>query len=121
MHLKLVFFCALCAAAGCATVHRVPPGAPASAQGSNPIGSELPLAPQPGPDREPLYRSPKIARIYLRAHVDASGRLVGPQVIYQIVEPGGWNLDALERSAPEPERVIDPNASWFLAPEAPAR
>lgn len=121
MRLKLGFFCALFAAAGCATVHRVPPGSSVPAQGSNPVGSELPVAPLAGPDREPVYRPPKIARIYLRAHVDANGRLVGPQVIYQVIEPGGWNLDALERSVPEPERVIDPNASWFLAPEPPAK
>jgi hypothetical protein len=46
---------------------------------------------------EPVYRNPKIAMVTLRAHQDAEGRLLGPQVMYQIAEPGGWNIEAVER------------------------
>jgi hypothetical protein len=34
--------------------------------------------------------------VYLRAHQDSEGRLLGPQLMYQVVEPGGWNIQALE-------------------------
>jgi len=76
-------------------------------------------------DRQPVYRNPRIGKIYLRAHEDANGRLVGPQVIYQIVEPGGWNVAALEQGeprAPDPRvresapTIIDPAAGWMLEP-----
>jgi hypothetical protein len=49
----------------------------------------------PGPP-ESIYRNPRIGVVYLRAHQDAAGRLLGPQIMYQVVEPGGWNLQALE-------------------------
>jgi hypothetical protein len=71
----------------------------------------LPAAGESG--RLPVYHNPKIGKIYLRAHEDANGRLVGPQVIYQIVEPGGWNVAALEQSAPT---IVDPAAGWMLEP-----
>ena len=32
----------------------------------------------------------------LRAYQDAEGRLFGPQVMYEVTDPGGWNLEALE-------------------------
>jgi hypothetical protein len=35
--------------------------------------------------------------VTLRAHQDADGRLLGPQVMYQVVDPGGWNVDAVDR------------------------
>lgn len=35
--------------------------------------------------------------MYLRAHQDEQGRLLGPQVMYQVTEPGGWNLDAIDQ------------------------
>jgi len=34
--------------------------------------------------------------VTLRAYQDADGRLFGPQVMYQVTDPGGWNLEALE-------------------------
>lgn len=117
VHPKTLIPFVFLAAGGCASVH-----APAAAAVS--------VAPRPSSGAGPLesdgqaqlvYRPPKIARIYLRAHEDANGRLVGPQVIYQIIEPGGWNVGALDKSVPEPERVIDPNAAWFLAPEPAAK
>jgi len=46
---------------------------------------------------EPVYRNPKIGMVYLRAHQDAEGRLLGPQVMYQVVDPGSWNIDAVEQ------------------------
>ncbi len=68
-----------------------PPAPPA------PAGPPAPLA---------VYRNPRIGVVYLRAHQDAAGRLLGPQVMYQIVDPGGWNLDALEA-----ERALVPPAN----------
>ncbi|HEX3731177.1 MAG TPA: hypothetical protein VHV47_15300, partial [Opitutaceae bacterium] len=47
-------------------------------------------------------RNPRIGKVLLRAHQDAAGRLLGPQVMYQVVDPGGWNLEALDGpAAPE--------------------
>ena len=45
---------------------------------------------------QPIYRNPKIAAVILRSHQDAEGRLFGPQVMYQVTDPGGWNLEAVE-------------------------
>jgi hypothetical protein len=45
---------------------------------------------------ESIYRNPRIGVVYLRAHQDAEGRLLGPQIMYQVVDPGGWNIQALE-------------------------
>ena len=45
----------------------------------------------------------RVGRIGLKnfgAYQDAAGRLFGPQVMYQIAEPGGWNLDAVEDGRP---------------------
>jgi hypothetical protein len=51
-----------------------------------------------GPEQaQPLYRNPKIGVVYLGAHQDAAGRLLGPQVMYQVIDPGGWNLSAIEQ------------------------
>jgi hypothetical protein len=44
-----------------------------------------------------VYRNPKVGVVYLRAHEDTEGRLLGPQVMYEIVDPGGWNIDAAEQ------------------------
>ena len=43
-----------------------------------------------------VYRNPTIGVVQLRSYQDADGRLFGPQVMYQIVEPGGWNVEAAE-------------------------
>jgi len=86
------------------------------------------LPPEAAQGPSAVYRNPRIGRIYLRAHEDANGRLLGPQVIYQIVEPGGWNVAALDQGEPRaadprlregPPSVLDPAAGWMLAP-APA-
>ncbi len=45
---------------------------------------------------EPIYRNPKIGVVYLRAHQDEEGRLLGPQIMYQVTDAGGWNVDAAE-------------------------
>jgi hypothetical protein len=90
--------------------------------------SALPLAGEG--DRLPVYRNPKIGKIYLRAHEDANGRLVGPQVIYQIVEPGGWNVAAIEQGEPRASdprlresapTIVDPAAGWMLEPAEAAQ
>lgn len=58
----------------------------------------LPIAPEGG--NPAVYRNPRIATVYLRAHVDAQGRLLGPQVMYEVADPGGWNVAALDSDAP---------------------
>lgn len=71
-----------------------------------------------------IYRNPRIGIVYLRAHQDAEGRLLGPQVMYQVVDPGGWDIKALESgngylpainvqapSVPEDEPLLDPDAA----------
>lgn len=87
------------------------------------------VQPRPVPSTAPapsVYRNPKIAAVYLRAHVDAAGRLLGPQVMYQIAEPGQWNVDALDpdraASEPPPETVHrgEPD-SPLLDPDRAAR
>jgi hypothetical protein len=35
--------------------------------------------------------------VYLRAHQDAAGRLFGPQIMYQVTDPGSWNVEAVEQ------------------------
>jgi hypothetical protein len=45
-----------------------------------------------------VYRNPTIEVVTLRSHIDELGRLLGPQIMYQITDPGGWNLDAIEQS-----------------------
>jgi hypothetical protein len=45
---------------------------------------------------QPIYRNPKIAAVTLRPYQDAEGRLFGPQTMYQVIDPGGWNLEAVE-------------------------
>jgi hypothetical protein len=56
-----------------------------------------PARPTPAIAPEPVYRNPKIAMVYLRAHQDAQGRLFGPQIMYQVIDPGSWNVDAVEQ------------------------
>jgi len=63
---------------------------------------------------QPIYRNPTIASVILRSHQDAEGRLFGPQVMYQITDPGGWNLDAVEEG-----RGYIPDANAAPSPVAP--
>jgi hypothetical protein len=80
-------------------------------------------------ESQAIYRNPKIGVVYLRAHQDSEGRLLGPQIMYQVVDPGGWNIQALEGgngylpaanthvpaiqmpSVPEDEPLQDPDAA----------
>lgn len=71
----------------------------------------LPTAP------ESVYRNPKIGVVYLRAYQDAAGRLFGPQVMYQITEAGGWNLDAVENDRTLADASFEiPARSLAIAP-----
>jgi hypothetical protein len=84
---------------GCRSAPRLtapPANPPALLPGPPPIpaGSTGPMIP---PAPEAVYRNPKIGVIYLRAHQDADGKLLGPQVMYQVVDPGGWNIAAVEQ------------------------
>ncbi len=94
-------------AAGCQGPAAPPPPATVIAA---PVAPPLPPAGPPAPIS--VYRNPRIGVIYLRAHQDAEGRLLGPQIMYQVIDPGGWNLDALET-----ERALIPPANQ----EPPAR
>jgi hypothetical protein len=73
---------------------------------------------------EAVYHNPKIGVIYLRAHEDADGRLFGPQLVYQITDPGGWNVNSLDQSGayiPAPNLEVPADAtSPSLAPARPA-
>lgn len=95
----------------------MPPATASPAQApvpAPPAVRALPAAP------EPVYRSPKIGMVYLRAHQDAEGRLLGPQVMYQIVDPGGWNIDAIEQGEgyiPAANLEVPPNiGSPYVVP-----
>jgi hypothetical protein len=102
---------------------------------ARPLPPDAPRRVLPDPP-EPIYRNPRIGVVYLRAHQDAEGRLLGPQVMYQVVDPGGWNIQALESGAgylpstnvqvpsvPEDEPLLDPDAArsititGLMAPE----
>jgi len=67
---------------------------------------------------EPIYRNPTIAVVELRSHIDEQGRLLGPQLMYQVIDPGGWNLDQVDKqggrlremlvpSNPSPQKAAD--------------
>lgn len=118
--------CCLLLEAGCSL-------APPSRRAESALVTEsaLPVQPPPPPFDsglsapglgEPIYRSPKIGAIYLAAHQDAAGRLLGPQVMYQVVDPGGWNVSAVDRGAgfiPPENLEIPPGAGSALL--VPAR
>jgi len=92
---KLVGLALAVAGGGC-SVPPVPPPAN-SATPLAEVAPSPPAAPRPvAPTSTPVYRNPTIGVVYLRAHQDAEGRLLGPQIIYQVVDPGGWNLEAVE-------------------------
>lgn len=62
-----------------------------------PLAPSAPTPPTSVPIAEAaVYRNPTIRVVQLRSYEDADGRLFGPQVMYQIVEPGGWNVEAAE-------------------------
>jgi hypothetical protein len=87
-------------AAGCASVRRREAPPPALAPAILPAAASVAAVPAPpmAPAApEAVYRNPKIAMVTLRAHQDAGGRLLGPQVMYQVVDPGGWNIEAVEQ------------------------
>jgi hypothetical protein len=110
--------------AGCGSVRRFdPPKAPADAPAILPA-----VAPSPRPPAvpmapvvpEPVYLNPKIGMVTLRAHQDAEGRLLGPQVMYQVVDPGRWNIDAVEQGRgyiPSVNLEVPPNqGSPYVVP-----
>ena len=93
------------AAASCASV---PPRATLSAPAhpAPTLAAPAPFAPVSAPAA--VYRNPRIGQVQLRAHLDAAGRLLGPQVMYQVVEPGGWNVDAVENG---PDEIVPARAA----------
>jgi hypothetical protein len=87
---------------------------------SAPPLAEIAPSPPAAPPRAasastPVYRNPTIGVVYLRAHQDAEGRLLGPQIIYQVVDPGGWNLEAVDSGhvsvSPSNRELAPENAS----------
>jgi hypothetical protein len=55
----------------------------------------------------PVYRNPTIAVVELRSHIDEQGRLLGPQLMYQVTDPGGWNLEVVDKQG---GRIINSSA-----------
>lgn len=114
----------LLALSGCAALSTPasPPSAAhvtASATTSPSAPTETPVVAPPLSPTAPefVYRNPKIGVVYLRAYQDAAGRLFGPQVMYQIAEPGGWNLDAVEDGRPLADASFEiPARSLAIAP-----
>lgn len=101
------------ALAGCAAPAPIRTlAAPAPGNPSPVVSAALPRPAAPPPTS--LYREPRVGVVYLRAYQDAQGRLVGPQWICQVTDPGGWDLEAVERLNGAP-----PTAG--LAPALPAR
>jgi hypothetical protein len=89
-----------CLWAGCPSPPPVRPRlAPPPEMLGPPPAPEFPPAPAPVAPAaaEPVYRNPKIAMVTLRAYQDAAGRLFGPQVMYQVTDPGAWNVEAVEQ------------------------
>ena len=113
-------------AAGCASQRQSPAALAASAgpaEASPKVESPHPMPAAGAP--QPIYRNPKIAAVILRSHQDAEGRLFGPQVMYQVTDPGGWNLEAVEEGRgfiPDSNAAVQPGAvpaDSPLAREAP--
>jgi hypothetical protein len=84
-------------AAGCLSAPPPPVATLPPAAAPAPSPPPAPLAASYPKDSTPVYRNPKIAVVYLRAHQDADGRLLGPQIMYQVAEPGGWNVEAVDQ------------------------
>ena len=93
--LAIVALLALVSSA-CTSVRHAPATVKVAAT-SSPV-SLPPAVTVPPAHPEAVYHNPKIGVVYLRAHEDADGRLFGPQLVYQITDPGGWNVDALDQS-----------------------
>ncbi len=116
-------FLAAFLAAGC-TSQRLRPAAfaaPAQPAQSSPKVESPRTMPAAGVP-QPIYRNPKIATVILRSHQDAEGRLFGPQVMYQVTDPGGWNLEAVEEGRgfiPDSNAPVQPGA--LTADSPPAR
>jgi len=88
-----------------------------------PVPASPSIPPEPpslAPPSEPVYLNPKIGIVHLRAHQDADGRLLGPQIMYQVTDPGGWNVEAVERGEgyiPAVNIEVPPNAgSPYVVP-----
>jgi len=138
----LIFGVSALGLGGCATVrHATPQSAtvPVTVT-SKAVAASGDRASLPSPP-EPVYRNPKIGVVYLRAYEDAQGRLLGPQIMYQVTDPGGWNIDAVQNgngyipavnvevppgtasayAAPAREMKAPPLDRPLLDPEAAAR
>lgn len=122
-HLAVVLML-LALESACSSVSTAPKGQQPVPPVPEAAASQAPPPPAPAGSTSPVYRTPRIGVVRLRAHEDLQGRLLGPQVMYQVVDPGGWNLDALEEGrglAPAPVtsqpalgselRLIDPDVA----------
>jgi len=83
-------------ACGCSSVLRHSTHGVQELHSSEPEVIESPLKPTIIPET-PVYRNPTVAVVELRSHIDEQGRLLGPQLMYQIVDPGGWNIDQVDK------------------------
>ena len=121
-----VYFCAtmvLISLCGCTTLAPSSTVAtPKSVQVSatmSPATTEPPATVTPPAEPDSVYRNPKVGVVYLRAYQDAAGRLFGPQVMYQVTEPGGWDLDALDRDGAIADANVEASTRSLII--APAR
>lgn len=60
------------------------------------LGQPQPVAVTPASRGVPVYVPPKIVKTVLAPYQDEKGRLFGPQVMYQEVQPGHMNVAALQ-------------------------
>lgn len=78
------------------------------------VGSPtVPLAFTPASRGTPVYTAPKIVKVTLAAYEDEKGRLFGPQVMYQKVDEGHMNVEALNGN---PDLAYIPSESLVVPP-----
>lgn len=105
----LVVSCSLMGLAGCATtpepaadaalaVHDTPASLVLAATPAIPVVQAAPPV--------PLYRPPVVVEVEARPYINAANELVMPGRRFVVVDPGGWNPEALEH----PERAGIPDA-----------
>lgn len=74
-------------------------------------GQALPMAQTPASQGTPVFLPPKITKTVLAPYEDEKGRLFGPQVMYQVVQEGHMNVNALQNpdlAYIPPENIVVP-------------
>ena len=86
--------------------HTPPPAAPLVIHASPApvVLAPAPTAVAPRAASVPLYRPPVVVEVEARPYINAANELVVPGKRFVVVDPGGWNPEALE----QPERAAIP-------------